>query len=465
MTPRFFARGSGSGTKPGSIARSPASRTSTPRTGRSRADRAGRGGGARPATAPCPAKWPPSAVGTPTTAIGERHGPERYVGARPASWADADRRTSTWSASSPAGSSPSGTCCAPRTSRAGRWPSCSRSPTTRPARCGTACGSATRSRPATRCSGARSRRCTRRSSPTTSCLRGAPRRRSSASSTSLLGPGDHAIVTWPGYQSLYEVARAAGAEVTLHELREDDGWALDLERLRRAASGRRRSSSSSTCRTTRRACCPTAADLGPPDRRDRGRAASTSCPTRSTAASSSTRRTGCRRARTPAARGISLGVMSKSFAMAGLRIGWLATRDRALLDRAARYKDYTTICSSAPSEILAIIGLRARDRVLERSRGSSRRTSPTWTGSSPLGGRVRVGPAARRLDRLPEAPRRRRRSTASRRARRGRGRPARCRASCSATPANHFRLGFGRRTCPRRSGGWRRSPGRRLRGR
>ncbi|MEX2182956.1 MAG: aminotransferase class I/II-fold pyridoxal phosphate-dependent enzyme, partial [Chloroflexota bacterium] len=48
-----------------------------------------------------------------------------------------------------------------------------------------------------------------------------------------LGPGDHAIVTWPGYQSLYEVARAAGADVTLHELREADGWALDLDLLRR----------------------------------------------------------------------------------------------------------------------------------------------------------------------------------------------------------------------------------------
>ncbi len=67
-------------------------------------------------------------------------------------------------------------------------------------------------------------------------------------------------------------------------------------------------------------------------------------------------------------RGISLGVMSKSFAMAGLRIGWLATHDRALLARCASFKDYTTICSSAPSEVLALIGLRARDAVLVRSR-------------------------------------------------------------------------------------------------
>src|SRR6478735_10423665 len=48
----------------------------------------------------------------------------------------------------------------------------------------------------------------------------------------LLGPGDHAIVTWPAYQSLYEVGRAAGADVTLHELHESDGWAIDLDRLR-----------------------------------------------------------------------------------------------------------------------------------------------------------------------------------------------------------------------------------------
>src|SRR3954464_14608007 len=31
----------------------------------------------------------------------------------------------------------------------------------------------------------------------------------------LLHPGDHAIVTWPAYQSLHEVARATGSDVTL----------------------------------------------------------------------------------------------------------------------------------------------------------------------------------------------------------------------------------------------------------
>src|ERR1700704_2063468 len=49
----------------------------------------------------------------------------------------------------------------------------------------------------------------------------------------LVGPGDHVVVTWPGYQSLYEIARAIGAEVTLHELHESSGWSLDLDLLRR----------------------------------------------------------------------------------------------------------------------------------------------------------------------------------------------------------------------------------------
>jgi len=49
----------------------------------------------------------------------------------------------------------------------------------------------------------------------------------------MAGEGGHVVVTWPGYQSLYEVARAAGAEVTLHELREADGWAIDVDLLRR----------------------------------------------------------------------------------------------------------------------------------------------------------------------------------------------------------------------------------------
>jgi aspartate/methionine/tyrosine aminotransferase len=182
----------------------------------------------------------------------------------------------------------------------------------------------------------------------------------------LTGPGDHAIVTWPGYQSLYEVARACGAEVTLHELHEHDVWAIDLDLLRRQLTPTTRlivvnlphnPTGMLADRGTFDGLVELAAEAGVyllVDEVYRGLELDPA-------------------ERLPSGAdvmplGISLGVMSKSFAMAGLRIGWLATHDRDLLDRVARFKDYTTICSSAPSEILAIIALRARELVLARSR-------------------------------------------------------------------------------------------------
>jgi aspartate/methionine/tyrosine aminotransferase len=182
----------------------------------------------------------------------------------------------------------------------------------------------------------------------------------------LLGPGDHAIVAWPAYQSLHEVARATGADVTLHELREENGWAIDVDELRNQVTPRTKLVVLNVPNNptgyvpdpaTYLAVAEIAADAGAtllcdevyrflehegldrlPAGADLGRGA------------------------------VSVGVMSKSFALAGLRIGWLATHDSGLLDRAARFKDYTTICASAPAEILALIALRARDRVLARSR-------------------------------------------------------------------------------------------------
>ncbi len=67
-------------------------------------------------------------------------------------------------------------------------------------------------------------------------------------------------------------------------------------------------------------------------------------------------------------KGISLFGLSKSFSLPGLRVGWLVSRDINLIEDIKSYKDYTTICGSAPSEILAIIALRAREAILTRNR-------------------------------------------------------------------------------------------------
>jgi aspartate/methionine/tyrosine aminotransferase len=182
----------------------------------------------------------------------------------------------------------------------------------------------------------------------------------------LLEPGNHAIVTWPAYQSLHEVARAAGADVTLHELQASERWAIDVKRLRRQV-------------TPRTKLIVVNAPHNPtgmlPDDATYREVAAIAAEAGATLFSDEVYRflEVDPSTRLPAGadvgpHGVSLGVLSKSFAMAGLRIGWLATHDRALLERAARYKDYLTICSSAPSEILALIALRARDEVIGRSR-------------------------------------------------------------------------------------------------
>src|SRR3954470_2341638 len=46
----------------------------------------------------------------------------------------------------------------------------------------------------------------------------------------LLTAGDHAVVAWPAYQSLYEVARSVGASVTLVPL-DPQTWTFDPEAL------------------------------------------------------------------------------------------------------------------------------------------------------------------------------------------------------------------------------------------
>lgn len=67
-------------------------------------------------------------------------------------------------------------------------------------------------------------------------------------------------------------------------------------------------------------------------------------------------------------RGISLNVMSKAFGLPGLRIGWIASPDREVLEKVERYKHYLSICNSGPSEVLALIALKARDQILSRNR-------------------------------------------------------------------------------------------------
>lgn len=67
-------------------------------------------------------------------------------------------------------------------------------------------------------------------------------------------------------------------------------------------------------------------------------------------------------------RGISLGTISKAYGLPGLRIGWIACRDRDLLQRMERAKHYLSICNAAPCELLARIALQRGEAILDRNR-------------------------------------------------------------------------------------------------
>jgi aspartate/methionine/tyrosine aminotransferase len=182
----------------------------------------------------------------------------------------------------------------------------------------------------------------------------------------LLAPGDHVVCTFPGYQSLYELARSIGCEVSLWRPEEGDAWRFDpadLERLIRPG--------------TKLVVCnfphnPTGAL---PSSEDFARMVEVAAAAGAWVFSDEMYRLleADDAFRLPAAvdrydKALSLSGMSKAFGLAGLRIGWVATHDRPLLERMQALKDYTTICSSAPSELLALMGLRSRDRILAGNR-------------------------------------------------------------------------------------------------
>ncbi|MBU0926597.1 MAG: aminotransferase class I/II-fold pyridoxal phosphate-dependent enzyme [Spirochaetes bacterium] len=189
----------------------------------------------------------------------------------------------------------------------------------------------------------------------------------------VLKPGDRVVVNYPCYQSLSEIPRALGCDVARWEMRRGpDGaggsrWFLDPDDLPGL-------------------CGPGAGMIV----MNAPHNPTGSLPTREEfeAIVSYARRTGAvllvdevyRRlerdqgSRLPSVceayeNGVALDVLSKHSGLAGLRIGWLASRRDDILDAVAVVKDYNSICSSAPSETLAEIAVRNLERIAARNRG------------------------------------------------------------------------------------------------
>lgn len=177
----------------------------------------------------------------------------------------------------------------------------------------------------------------------------------------LLEPGDHVICTYPGYQSLYEVARALGCQVDPWEPHEGRGWRFDVEDLARMMRANTKLVVVNFPHNPSGYIPPREDFLAIVDLvKDRGAYLFSDEMYRFLEIEDGTT--------LPAApdlyeKAISLSGLSKTFGLPGLRIGWLAAHDEEMIKQISKLKDYTTICNSAPSEILAIIALQAKDKI------------------------------------------------------------------------------------------------------
>ncbi len=180
-----------------------------------------------------------------------------------------------------------------------------------------------------------------------------------------LSPGDRLVVHQPCYQSLSEVARSVGCAVVPWTAREEDGWALDVEELPKLAAGARAMVLNLPHNPTGWLMDRTRFESAVRLAHERGIVLFSDEVYRGLEAAPAKRLPAAADLSTSA---VSLGVMSKTYGLPGLRIGWVATRNAPLLRRMAELKDYTTICSSAPSELLAEMALRHAEDLAARSR-------------------------------------------------------------------------------------------------
>ena len=179
----------------------------------------------------------------------------------------------------------------------------------------------------------------------------------------LLEPADHVVCAFPAYQSLYEIARSIGCEVSLWEPSEEKGWRFDVSDLEAQVRPNTKLAVINfphnptgylPSKEEFEALIDLARDhdiylLSDEMYRSLEHRGGTTLPS----------------ACDLYERAFSLSGLSKAYGLPGLRIGWLASQDSQILKKVQKLKDYTTICGSAPSEILAIIALDNRETILK----------------------------------------------------------------------------------------------------
>ena len=85
-------------------------------------------------------------------------------------------------------------------------------------------------------------------------------------------------------------------------------------------------------------------------------------------------------------KGISVGSMSKCYSMAGVRMGWIVTKDHEVVHLCHERRDYDTISCAVIDDKLAALALKHKDKIIERNRAilnTNRQILDDWVNATP----------------------------------------------------------------------------------
>lgn len=174
--------------------------------------------------------------------------------------------------------------------------------------------------------------------------------------TSLLTPRDRILVVHPNYATNIETPRAIGCGVDLLELRFEDGFRLDIGRLRAMMTPQTKLISLTTPHN------PTGTALSESDIKEAaGIAERAGCPL----LVDETYRDMAFDGPAPLAASISpsaisVSSLSKTYGLPGIRVGWIISKNAALMETFLAAKEQIVICGSALDERAAVALMRRK---------------------------------------------------------------------------------------------------------
>lgn len=179
--------------------------------------------------------------------------------------------------------------------------------------------------------------------------------------TALLEPGDHAVVVRTNYATNLETPRAIGAELEVVDLAFEDGWALDLDRVRALVRPGVTKLLSVTCPHNPTG---TMVDLSTLHALVELSEASGAVLLVDETYRDLTHGDRLPMAATLSTRAVSVASMSKAYGLPGLRVGWAVCRDPSLAETLLAAKEQIVICGATLDEAIAGRVLTASDVVL-----------------------------------------------------------------------------------------------------